>query len=238
MRGRLLLVWRLARGDIRRRRAQSALLVVMIATTITTLTLGLVLHGVTNSPFARTRAATKGPDAMALFEPGFHGSEGTFQQFVALRQAPGVTASTGPYPVAELELAARGATIRVKAEGRDHDRAALDQPLVTAGNWTAPGGVVLERGFADALGVHVGDTVLLNKQRFTVRGVALTSAMPTSDPLVWVTRGDLVALTGQSQPSWYTLNLKLADPAGATAFANAHNGPNTAWLLESWQQLR
>ena len=63
--GRVLLTWRLAIRDIQRRRVQSALLLVMIVTTTTTLTIGLALHKVTDSPFARTRAATRGPDIVA-----------------------------------------------------------------------------------------------------------------------------------------------------------------------------
>ncbi|MBV9604720.1 MAG: ABC transporter permease [Solirubrobacterales bacterium] len=236
--GRALLIWRLALGDITRRRRQSALLVAMIAATTATLTLSLALQGVTNDPFARTRAATRGPDVSALFEPGFHGTMGTLAQFAALVRSPGVTASSGPYAVARLELIARGYRVRVHAEGRDRDRAQVDQPLLTAGHWTADGGVVIERGFAEALGVHVGDAILLNGRRFAVRGIALTTAMPISDPLIWLTRSDLLALAGGSEPLWESLNLKLSDPAAASAFADARNPPNAAWFLESWQELR
>jgi putative ABC transport system permease protein len=237
--GRLLLICRLVRGDIKRRRIQSVLLVAMIATTTTTLTLALVLNGVTDSPFARTRAATKGPDVAGLFQPGFHGNLGTYKQFRALRRAGGVLASSGPYPVASLELSARGYRVRVHAEGRDRQSAAVDQPLLTAGRWAALGGVVIERGFADALDIHLGDTILLNGRQFAVRGIALTSAMPTSDPLVWVTRSALTALADKSQPAWYALSLKLSEHASASAFISAHNGgPNTAWFLESWQGIR
>lgn len=41
-----------------------------------------------------------------------------------------------------------------------------------------PGGIVLERTFADALGVAVGDRVMLNKKPFTVAGIAVTAAQP------------------------------------------------------------
>jgi putative ABC transport system permease protein len=79
----------------------------------------------------------------------------------------------------------------------------------------------------------------LNGRRFSVRGIAVTSAMATSDPLIWLTEPDLIALAGDHASLWYALNLKLADPAGASAFANAYSGgPDTAWALESWQQLR
>ncbi|MBV9804666.1 MAG: ABC transporter permease, partial [Solirubrobacterales bacterium] len=236
--GRPLLIWRLVAGDIRRRRLQSALLVAMIAATSATLTLSLALRGVTTDPFARTRAATKGPEVSALFEPGFHGTAGTLAQFLALRTSPGVIASSGPYPVARLELSARGSEVRVHGEGRNADAAAVDQPLLTAGHWTAPGAVVIERGFAAALGLHVGDEIRLNGRRFAVSGIALTAGMPTSDPLIWLTRGDLASLTGGGEPLWSALNLKLSDQSGAGAFADAHNGANAAWFLESWQGIR
>lgn len=238
MLGLPLLVWRLVRGDIRRRWIQSALLLAMMAAATSTLALALALRGVTDSPFARTRAATHGPDVAGLFEPGFHGSVGTLAQFVAFRKAPGVIASSGPYPVARLDLSARGRVIRVHAEGRDGVTAGIDQPLITAGSWVAAGRVVVERGFANALGVAVGNTIVLNGHRLRVRGIAVTAAMPTSDPLVWVTRGDLIALAGTDEPLWDVLNLTLSNPASATAFASERNVPNAAWFLESWQELR
>lgn len=235
---RLLLTWRLVRGDVARRRVQALMLVVMVAVTTATLTLSLALRGVDDSPFARTRAATHGPDVAGLFEPDFHGTAGTLAQFEAFRHAPGVVRSSGPFPVARLELAYDGHDVRVHAEGRDRDRAAVDQPLLTAGRWAAPGGVVVERGFANALGVHVGNTVHLAGRPFVVRGIAVTSAMPTGDPLVWVDSGTLLALADRGTPLWYALNLDLADPAASGAFASAHDTPNAAWAWQSWQQIR
>lgn len=236
--GRLVAGWRLVRGDIKRRRIQSTLLLVMIAATTATLTLSLALRGVTASPFARTRQATKGPDVSALFEPGFHGTVGTLAQFRALRHAPGVTASSGVYPVTPVWLSARGHRVRVHAEGRDRDRATVDQPLLTAGSWVGPGGVVIEHSFAAALGVHVGNPIRLGGRRFVVRGIAVTTGMPTSDPLVWVSRNSVLALTGTTQPLWYALNITLSDPARAPAFATSHNTPHAAWFLEPWQGIR
>ena len=182
------------RGDIKRRWVQSLMLVVMIAATTATLTLSLALQGVTDSPFAHTRAATKGPDVAGLFEPDFHGTAGTLKQFEALAHAPGVTGSSGPFPVTESELTYGGHKVRVHAEGRDSDQATLDQPLLTAGHWTTPDGVVVERSFADALGVHVGDTIQLAGRALTVSGIAVTTAMPTSDPLVWLDSSTLLTL--------------------------------------------
>ncbi len=58
MRGRMLLVSRLALGDLRRHPGQAVLLLLAMTAAMATLTLGFILHGVTSRPFAQTRAAT------------------------------------------------------------------------------------------------------------------------------------------------------------------------------------
>jgi putative ABC transport system permease protein len=65
--GRLLLVGRLAARDLRRRPAEGLLLLLAIMTATTTLTLGLVLRGMTDAPYESTREATAGPDVVASF---------------------------------------------------------------------------------------------------------------------------------------------------------------------------
>jgi ABC-type antimicrobial peptide transport system permease subunit len=247
--GRLLLVFRLVIGDIKRRRVQSALLLAMIVTTTTTFALALALHGVTNSPFARSRAATKGPDVAATFAtaPGSAtgtyrpSGTGTYRRFVGLRRAPGVVAASGPYPLAPVQLTARGLSVLVEAEGRDHAPVAVDQPLLSEGSWVRPDGAVIERGLADALGAHVGDTIRLHGRPFTVVGIALSTGepfYPASKPgVIWLTRADTAALATRSQPLSYALNLRLANPASAPAFANRY-ASDTAWFVQSWQDVR
>jgi predicted lysophospholipase L1 biosynthesis ABC-type transport system permease subunit len=95
-----------------------------------------------------------------------------------LIQASGVTASSGPYPVASATIRFDGRYAGVFAEGRDAASAAVDQPELTADGWVRSGGIVLERTFADALGVSVGDRVTLNDTSFTVAGIAVTAAQP------------------------------------------------------------
>lgn len=114
------------------------------------------------------------------------------------------------------------------AEGRDQAAAALDRSLLTAGTWARPGTVVLERGFAAALGVGVGNLISLNGQSFHVSGIAVSAALPpypsicaapvcdfaTAFPgqpgLIWMTKADLLApLKPPYQVSWY-VNLRLA----------------------------
>jgi hypothetical protein len=156
--GRILLVCRLAAKDLRRRHGEAAMLLLAIIAATTTLTLGLTLHGVTSQPYQATRAATAGPDLVANVFPS-RPSGGPPADLLALARAPGVTGHGGPYPVALPVLRARGHTDGVIAVGRDQAPAPVDQPKVTRGSWIRGGEVVVERSFADALGIHAGDSV-------------------------------------------------------------------------------
>jgi hypothetical protein len=262
--GKILLVGRLAGRDLRRRPVQAALLLVVITAAMAALTLGLLLHGVTSRPYAQTRSATAGPDVTASTidnsGPSAPVSPAALSRFAALAHAPGVTAHSGPYPVAWPLLQAGGVTADVMAEGRDEAPAAVDQPDVVQGTWVRPGGVVLERAFADALGVHVGDQVRLNGRPFQVIGVGVTAAVPVysqvcfyggcSGPagrrisfdtgLAWVTRADAGSLATPGNPLTYYLNLRLADPAAAPAFVSEHQPPPAprAATLTAWQSLQ
>jgi hypothetical protein len=250
---RSLLIGRLAGRDLRHRPAQAALLLLVIAAATATLTLGLALHGVTSQPYQRTRAATNGPDVVAYLpvthRPG-RVSPPPAQAAAALTHAAGVTGHSGPYPLVGVVLRARGRTAPAQAEGRGQAPAPVDQPTLTAGRWVRAGGVVLERTFADALGVGVGDRITLNGRPFTVAGVAVTAASPpypnlcytsgggchasppdqgqrsvaTSIGLIWITAPDAGRLATAADPvTSYVLNLKLSDPARAGAFARRYD---------------
>ena len=137
-----------------------------------------------------------------------------------------MTAHSGPYPVAWPVLRAHGTTADVMAEGRDPGRAAVDQPEVIQGSWVhGSGGVILERAFADALGVGVGDRVTLNRRPFEVTGIAVTAAVPVytqvcffsgcagppgrprsfDTGLVWVSRAAARGLASPGNPLTYYL---------------------------------
>jgi putative ABC transport system permease protein len=237
--GKIVLVVRLAARDLRRHRAQAVLLVLAITAATTTLALGLALAGVTNQPYQQTRAATNGPDVVAQLDtPG---------QATALRHASGVTAASGPYPLAYAVVRFGGRTAGAEAEGRAETPAAVDQPKLTAGRWVRPGGVVIERTFAEALGVSVGDRITLNGQSFTVAGIAVTAAVAPYPNicysgcaltgflhgygigakdigLVWMTEPAVIGLTSQADPvSSYVLEMKLRDPDQAQAFARHYS---------------
>lgn len=246
--GRLLLINRLIIGDIKRHRAQSALLLVVILATTTALSLALALRHVSENPFAHTRAATKGADVVAQlgYTPG--STRPSPSQFAPLLHAKGVAATAGPFPVASAALSTNGTSVPVQAEGRDTDASTVDQPFLTAGQWASSGGVVLERGLADALGLHVGDTVHLGKLSFKVAGIAVSTEQPfypASTPgLAWVTRADAQRLaSAAAEPLGYVLAFKLAAGAGsqkafyaAADSVGATIGEPTS--VQPWQQIR
>jgi putative ABC transport system permease protein len=320
--GRVLLVGRLAARNLRRRPAEAALLLLAIMAATTVLTLGLVLRGVTNNPYQRTREATAGPDVVASFAPDpITGQPLDRAGMEALVGAPGVVDHSGPYPVIAAELEADGlsgsrrtprgdvvgGSAGVWAVGRDPAAASVDQPELTQGSWVRDGGVVLEAGFADALDVSEGDQVTLrthmctfetpssppdcdvvNGRSFRVVGVAVTAAArpypnvcfapecpwfaeamedqgtegpqpdepapdetigeerliqdPVEPGLVWLTEADARGLAPAEELLSYVVNLKLADPTDASAFANAHlTTTGTGWqaeILEPWQDIR
>src|SRR5580704_12256989 len=242
--GKFLLVSRLAARDLRRHKAQAVLLLLAITAATTVLALGLALSGVTSQPYQQTRAATKGPDVV--------GSLNTPGPAWALIHASGVSAASGAYPLVYAVLRVNGRLAGAQAEGRTEAPAAVDQPELTAGRWVRPGGVVIERTFAEALGVSVGDRLTLNGQSFTVAGIAVSAAIvpypnicysgcslngyldgygigPRDIGLVWMTEPAAMKLTSAADPlAGYLLNLKLRDPEQAPAFANRYttHGPS------------
>jgi hypothetical protein len=146
--GRILLIGRLAVRDLRRRRVEAALILLVITAATATLTLGLVLSGVTSHPYLDTKVATTGPDVVAQSSGSAKGG-GSPADLTALEHAPGVIGRSGPYPVASPGLRVNGHTVPAAsgfvAEGRDQ-AASLDQPKVTQGRWVRPGGLARVSG--------------------------------------------------------------------------------------------
>lgn len=249
--GRVILICRLVMRDLRRRPAEAVLLLLAITAASATLTLGLALDGVTSNPYLSTKTATAGPDVIA------HDTMLT-SGLTKLEHEPGVTGHGGPYPVAWPVLRAHGITQLVEAEGRVTAQASVDQPKVTQGSWVRIGGVVIERTFANALGVGVGDRVTLDGKSFQVAGIAVTAAIPAypnvcsgvcdfnetryqatfpDAGLLWLTESDARNLATSAEPLSYRLNLTLKDPADAPSFAGTHAPASGQPSLISWQDI-
>jgi ABC-type lipoprotein release transport system permease subunit len=198
--GVLLAICRLAGRDIRHRPAQAVLLLVAIAAGAATLTLGRALQGTTNNPYARTRAATNGPDVVATAFPGGSnarrpggtakpgdagGTVGSTQanavELLPFEHVSGVVAHSGPFPVTWTLLQDGHTAGSAEVEGRSPTPSSVDQPKLLQGTWVHHGGVVVEAGFASTLGLRVGDRLTLGGTSFRVVGAAVTAAIPTPD---------------------------------------------------------
>jgi ABC-type lipoprotein release transport system permease subunit len=259
--GRVLLVGRLAGRDLRLRPVEAALLLIAITAATATLTLGLVLHGMTNDPYQRTRQATAGPDVVASIGPNPGIGQADLAGLRSLTDAPGVVDHGGPYPVVGAELETDGVTgsrrtprgevvggaAGVWAMGRDPAAASVDRPKLTHGSWVSDGGVVVEAGFADALGVDVGDRITLRTRlceiqtpdredcrvvtgrSFRVAGVAVTAAArPYPDVCFapfcpWFAE---VMENAQTQPQG-------PPPDGNERFLEAPVEPGLVWLTDA-----
>ena len=253
------------------------------------LTLGLVLHGVTDNPYQRTREATAGADVVASVGPLEDAGRAVpvdpvdLARLEALTDVPGVVDHSGPYPATTAELEADGVRTEGVGSGARPAEVSVDQPELTQGSWVEDGGVVVEAAFADLLDVDAGDQVTLNGRSFRVVGVAVTAAASYTDVcyghpacssfigsepdqllqgpppvpqdrqtvtvdfdpppddagLVWLTQTDARGLAPAKAALSYIMNLKLADPADAPAFVDAHSP--TSWdtpALASWQDIR
>jgi ABC-type antimicrobial peptide transport system permease subunit len=224
--GTMLLVFRLAARDVRRHAAQAILLVVAIAAATATLTMAIAMNGVTTrSPYLTTRAATKGPDVVAYTTSA--------SQATKLARASGVASHSGPFPVVSATIRFDGRFNDVFAEGRSMTPAAVDQPLLTAGSWVRPGRVVIERTFADALGVSVGGRVSLNGKSFAVAGIAVTAAQ---SPYPNLCNGTLVGPTPAASrfsnacPS--SFNIPMLSLGGGTYISDSDD-VGQIWMTEA-----
>jgi putative ABC transport system permease protein len=245
--GRTLLIFRLALADVRRHTAQAAMLLLAVTAATATLALGLSLGGATQTLYEQTRAATAGPDLVAL-APEL-GTPVT-PALTSLAHTPEVIAHNGPYRIVYATLTAHGTASLVVVHGAAETPGAVNRPLVTSGHWVRPSGAVLERGFATALGAGVGDRVTISGRSYSVTGIAVTAATsifpwaaqigPYGGPsdgggLVWLTSSDARALASQDLPVTMAMDLKLRDPDATEAFIDAHHIPTTRVTYSSWQ---
>ena len=159
---------------------------------------------------------------------------------VALNHAKGVAAHSGPYPMATAEMRSTGIDTEASVEGRQPGVAAVDQPLVTDGTWIRSGGVVVERSFAEAANLRLGQTITLNSRSFRVDGFAVTAAFAGASGinLMWATEAAARSLATTAAPLTYYSNLKLSDasPGAAQRVRERPHDSNSATspFLTSW----
>jgi putative ABC transport system permease protein len=115
---------------------------------------------------------------IASVAPTLDGAPADLAALQALAAEPGVVADSGPFPYTKATVDVPGVATTAFAQGRGTGAAAVDQPMVTEGGWVRDGGVVVEAGFAEALGIGAGDRMSVGGRSFQVAGVAVTAASP------------------------------------------------------------
>jgi ABC-type lipoprotein release transport system permease subunit len=253
------LAYRLGVRDLRRRTSETLLLLVAVTVAASTLTIGLALHGQTAQPYEETRTATLGPDVIAATFPlpGKPIDPARERRLAELRDKPGVVGSAGPFVATWASLRTGHVHAVAEVQGRSPAPTPVDRPHVVDGTWVRRGGVVIERAFAQALGVSVGDRVALAGRELPVVGVAVSAALPAypqlctfgcilDDPswhqaqpgLIWTDRATVDSLATAREPLVHMLYLRLRDPDAATAFAADHTARSPAGpFLQSWQDV-
>jgi len=227
--GRLIigLAWR----NLRHRPWQALLLLLALSLSTTAITVALTLTEIGNRAWDRASQATNGFHVAASTEIPPDSSPAQRKQvradLASLGSAPGVVAAGGPWRTAQVVGEIDGAEIRLRVEVRDVDPAAVDQPLVTAGQWLdSRQGVVLEDGLAAAAGLQPGDTITIAGQHLPARGSALTVSAkpyPMEQPAtVWISPATATRLAAALDGGAYKIYLRLSDPAQAESFAAAH----------------
>ncbi|MFG3105210.1 FtsX-like permease family protein [Streptomyces tendae] len=247
--GRLLLIWRLIARDLRRSPGEAVVFLVAVTAATASLTLGMATDDAVAAGYLKTREATAGPDIVAVTTDP---DPAALARRIA--RAPGTDTVADPVPGFSTTVRAHGRTENTAVEGRERTASAVDRPLVTSGTWVRDGGAVVERGFAQALGVRVGDRVTIGGRDYAVVGTAVSAATavypwgnwasgPGPSDLggrIWLTTDDARAAAGDASPL-YLLNIKLSDPGAtrnwtSTVLTDGIRGQ--AWVnTHPWQTL-
>jgi len=216
------LTFRTALANLRSRRLNSVLLGVIIAGGAMSLALSVGLHENASHPFKQTTSATNSLDVHVL---AFDGRS----DIDSVARSPGVKAVSGPYEFAEVELTGRPENVRLTLESM-RTRPKLERPALSAGRWVgaSPGEVVLERSFARARHVHVGDRLRIshsaNLSELKVVGIAISAArgpFPDWAPAsAWVGPSTVAAAAPNPRRRGHELHLQLADRSQSAAFVN------------------
>src|SRR4029079_8579324 len=147
---------------------------VIIAGGAMSLALAVGLHSSASDPFDQTVRATHSADVHVIaFDDR--------SDISAIARTHGVKQSSGPFEFATVEVAGRPANARLTLEAMPQ-RPALERPELSAGRWIGAGGneVVVERTFARARHIQVGDTLRVDRgasvKQLHVVGIAISAA--------------------------------------------------------------
>ncbi len=230
---------KLAFAGIRSRLLASALTILLSSTAAATIVLALEVGDTARDPWQRTFDAANGAHVLADVP-----SQADARTIATL---PGVAERDEPVPHAIARVASGGGSDRLLLAGL-RSPARVNAPVRTDGAAPPAQGIVLERSFADALGLRVGTPLRLaaagGQTELPIVGTAISPSQPRyprSNPgLAWVTRSTLERIEPDRSKWNWSEAIRLMDPAAASAFAARATAalPPGAAFVETWEDQR
>src|SRR5262245_40320012 len=211
---------RLALAGIRTRLLATVLTIVIGAAAAATLVIALEVRATGVEPWQHTFRAAHGAHALALVP--------TLADAHTVAALPGVVERDNPIPSLFTSAMIDGGSERVQLAGLD-GWPRINAPVVTAGTAVPGSGIVLERSFADAMHVAIGNTIDVATTGGPVRLIVVGTAVSPSQPryprsnpgLAWVSRNALQQIQPDRGRWLWTQPVRLADPASAPDFSRA-----------------
>jgi putative ABC transport system permease protein len=206
MRASFTVAW----SEVRRRRLQSAVIVVMVALASGTITLGLNLLQEATSPYDQAFEAQKGAH-LKVFYDARHVTTG---QVASTPATIGASASAGPWPNVHVTLLDRQSPHgeprhQLDLVGRASPEGPVELLRMSSGRWVqAPGEIVVTRAFAESNRIGLGDHLVSNhtddKPVLTVVGEAVDISQTSAGGSIattqraWVLPSQVAELAGGS----------------------------------------
>jgi ABC-type lipoprotein release transport system permease subunit len=230
---------KLAFTGIRSRLLASALTILLSSAAAATIVLALEVGETARDPWQRTFDAANGAHVLASVP-----SQADANTIATL---PGVVERDEPVPSANARVVSGGGTDRLQLAGLG-SQARVNAPVRTDGVAPPADGIVVERSFADALGLRVGTTLRLAAAGgpidLPIVGTAISPSQaryPRSNPgLAWVPRSTLERIQPDRSRWYWTQAIRLAEPAIAPAFAARATAslPPGAASVATWEDQR
>jgi putative ABC transport system permease protein len=213
------------RAELRRRRLQSLIIVLVILLSSGAGTLALSLLVESDAPYDHAFAQANGAHLTIMYDASLVDAA----RIAGTAHEHGVTAAAGPYLQVSAVLGAnpRGAAGCAGCApllegafsliGRDRPDPAVDRLTMESGRWARdPGEIVLSRNLADRWGLGVDDTVTLEGGKGTTLRVVGVAASVDGGAGAWVTPGQAPSLAIAGAPTRYQMFYRVT-PAGSTS---------------------
>ncbi|HEY9287134.1 MAG TPA: FtsX-like permease family protein, partial [Candidatus Dormibacteraeota bacterium] len=221
-------ILRKALADLRRRKVQTAVVMLVVLLSSLAATMALTLLVESDAPFDHAFAQAQG----AHLTMSFDASRVTQDQLRATGSITGVTAYAGPWPVSPWAAdMGGGLTQLVPLEGRSGPGGPADRLTLNTGRWADTADeVVLAQDFADKSGHQIGDHIQAQSgslfPAMTVVGIA---AGVGDNPAGWTIPTNFPVVTTGKIPTMYDMAYRLSQ-AGTTSQINAVANAITAEL--------